>query len=64
MAKSSSKETPDNQARQSQAHQSQGGEPEQDFFEKLQEKEAKQGKAARGKGHGWTTAIETLLGDW
>ena len=35
-----------------------------DFFEQLQQKEAREGKKARGKGHGWTTFIETLLGDW
>ncbi|MEM9568952.1 MAG: hypothetical protein AAF974_11660 [Cyanobacteria bacterium P01_E01_bin.34] len=35
-----------------------------DFFEQLQQKEAREGKEARGKGHGWTTFLETLLGDW
>ena len=35
-----------------------------DFFEQLQQKEARDGKKARGKGHGWTTFLETLLSDW
>lgn len=37
---------------------------EQDFFKKLQEKEQQEGTTVRGKGHGWTTLIETFLGDW
>ncbi len=37
---------------------------EDDFFNQLQEKEKKQGEKARGGGHGWTTFIEILLGDW
>jgi len=35
-----------------------------DFFNQLQENEKEKGKAIRGKGHAWTTFIETLLGDW
>lgn len=37
---------------------------EQDFFEALQAKEVKEGTSVRGKGHGWSTFIEMLLGDW
>lgn len=35
-----------------------------DFFANLQQNESQKGADARGKGHGWTTLIETLLGDW
>jgi hypothetical protein len=37
---------------------------EPDFFSQLQQNEKQKGLAARGKGHGWTTFIETLMGDW
>ena len=46
------------------AQQSGNSNSQPDFFEQLQQKEAREGKEARGKGHGWTTFIETLLGDW
>lgn len=36
----------------------------QDFFSQLQETEKEKGKDARGKGHGWTTLAEILMGDW
>lgn len=35
-----------------------------DFFNQLQENESEKGKGARGKGHGWTTFAEILMGDW
>lgn len=37
---------------------------EVDFFSQLQQNEREKGKEARGKGHGWTTFAETLMGDW
>lgn len=37
---------------------------ENDFFERLKSNEKKLGKDARGKGHGLTTFIEILMGDW
>lgn len=37
---------------------------EQDFFSNLQKTEKEQGLSVRGKGHGWTTFVESLLGDW
>ncbi|NEO88233.1 MAG: hypothetical protein F6J87_28840 [Spirulina sp. SIO3F2] len=37
---------------------------EPDFFQQLQAKEKQKGLAVRGGGHGWTTFIEILLGDW
>ena len=37
---------------------------ENDFFNRLQKKEKKQGEKVRGGGHNWTTFIEFLLGDW
>ncbi|MEL7085007.1 MAG: hypothetical protein AAGM36_10970 [Cyanobacteria bacterium J06597_1] len=46
------------------AQQSGNSSSQPDFFEQLQQKEAQEGKKARGKGHGWTTFLETLLGDW
>ena len=46
------------------SHQSNNASSQPDFFEQLQQKESREGKAARGKGHGWTTFLETLLGDW
>ena len=37
---------------------------EEDFFSNLQEKEKKHGEKIRGGGHGWTTFVEILMGDW
>ncbi len=37
---------------------------EVDFFSQLQQNEREKGIQARGKGHGWITFAETLMGDW
>ena len=41
-----------------------GSEEPQDFFNQIQKKEKDQGISARGKGHGWATLAEILMGDW
>lgn len=50
--------------KQDTSHSKKEASDKQDFFETLQAKEAQEGQAVRGKGHGWATFIETLLCDW